>query len=114
MRRVRSHRRDGWTLDRQVAFIRALFASGSVTRAAAAAGMSRESAYRLRNRREGGLFAAMWDRALAFEPGHAEVHIASCADGRLMRVLGNHFRRECGDFRAIGRCGQSGGAGDRT
>ena len=57
-------RRDGWTPERQLRFLAALARTRSVTRAAAAAGMSRESAYRLRARRDGALFAAAWDRAL--------------------------------------------------
>jgi hypothetical protein len=61
-------RRDGWTPERQLRFLDALARTRSVTRAAAAAGMSRETAYRLRGRRDGALFAAAWDRALE---GHA-------------------------------------------
>jgi hypothetical protein len=53
--------------------------------------MSRESAYRLRQRRDGALFAALWDEALAFRPN--EAHIPPLTDGRIMRLLGNHFRR---------------------
>ncbi len=62
---VPSHRRDGWTPARQLRFLDMLARTRSVTRAAAATGMSRESAYRLRNRDSGGLFAAAWDRILA-------------------------------------------------
>jgi len=57
-------RRDGWTAERQLRFLDAVARTRSVTRAAAFAGMSRESAYRLRARREGALFAAAWDRAM--------------------------------------------------
>jgi hypothetical protein len=57
-------RRDGWTPERQLRFLDALTRTRSVTRAARAAGMSRESAYRLRRRKDGSLFAAAWDRAL--------------------------------------------------
>ena len=57
-------RRDGWTPERQLRFLGALAATRSVTRAARAAGMSRESAYRLRARKDGALFAAAWDQAL--------------------------------------------------
>ena len=92
----------GRAAERQLRFLDALAATRSVVKAAAFAGMSRESAYRLRERREGALFALLWDQAVAFEPGRAEVHIGSLSDGRLMRLLGNHFRRECGDFVAIG------------
>lgn len=58
-------RRDGWTPARQAVFIRALAASFSVGTAAGAAGMSRESAYRLRARPG----AAAWDAVLASRPG---------------------------------------------
>src|SRR3954466_1703537 len=57
-------RRDGWTAECQLRFLDAMTRTRSITKAAAAAGMSRESAYRLRDRREGALFAAAWDRAV--------------------------------------------------
>jgi hypothetical protein len=57
-------RRDGWTAERQLRFLDTLARTRSVTRAAAAAGLSRKSAYRLRARADGALFAAIWDRAL--------------------------------------------------
>ncbi len=97
-----SIRKDGWTAERQLRFLDALAQSRSVVKAAAFAGMSRESAYRLRERREGALFALLWDRAIAFQPHPPEVHIDGLSNGRLMRLLGNHFRRERGDFAAIG------------
>lgn len=59
-RRIRT---DGWTHDRRVTFCVALAASGSVTFAAASAGLSRKSAYALRKRDRG--FASLWDRSLA-------------------------------------------------
>jgi hypothetical protein len=65
-----STRRDGWTIRRQFAFLDALVRTGSVIAAASAAGMSRESAYRLRRRASAALFAAAWDRALE---GHSRV-----------------------------------------
>ena len=64
MHQPRSFRRDGWTARRQLAFLAELARTRSVTRAALAAGMSRESAYRLRKRDPHGLFSACWDRAL--------------------------------------------------
>jgi hypothetical protein len=67
-------RRDGWTAERQLRFLGALAATRSVTKAARVAGMSRESAYRLRKRKEGGLFAAAWDRALE---GHKLAGVSS-------------------------------------
>lgn len=87
-------RRDGWTAERQLRFLNALIGTRSVTAAARAAGMSRESAHRLRNRAE--LFAALWDRALGDTP--SEGHIPPLNEGRLMRVLGNHYRRENNGF----------------
>jgi len=60
----RSVRRDGWTPARQIRFLDMLARTRSVTRAARAAGMSRESAYRLRKRDPDGLLAAAWDRAM--------------------------------------------------
>jgi hypothetical protein len=66
-------RRDGWTAERQLRFLDALGRTRSVTRAAAAAGRSRESAYRLRNRRDGALFAAAWDRVLKSHKVEARV-----------------------------------------
>ena len=93
-------RRDGWTAERQLRFLDTLARTRSISKAAAAATMSRESAYRLRERREGALFAALWDEALAFRA--AEVHTPPLTDGRIMRLLGNHSRRESGDFVAIG------------
>ena len=56
-------RSDGWTARRQLLFLDVLARTGSVTRAAKAVRMSRESAYRVRSREPHGLFAAAWDRA---------------------------------------------------
>lgn len=100
--RIPKIRTDGWTAERQLRFLDALARTRSATKAAAFAGMSRESAYRLRDRRDGALFGALWDRAVGFEPGPAEVHIDSLSNGHLMRLLGNHYRRERGDFLNIG------------
>ena len=57
-------RSDGWTADRQLVFLETLAVTRSVSVAAKSAGMSRESAYRLRRRPGAGLFAAAWDRAM--------------------------------------------------
>ena len=45
----RKARTDGWTPERQLRFLEALADSRSIAQAAASAGMSRESAYRLRD-----------------------------------------------------------------
>ena len=57
-------RRDGWTVERQAAFLGMLAETGSVLGACEAVGMSRKSAYALRARPEAESFAAAWDAAL--------------------------------------------------
>jgi hypothetical protein len=95
-------RSDGWTAERQLRFLAALLETRNVGMAAAFAGLSREGAHRFRNLREGALFAALWDRVLAPQPSLREVHIEALSDGRIARLLGNHYRRERGDFLNIG------------
>lgn len=56
-------RRDGWTAERQRVFIAVLRRTRSTTRAARAAGMSREGAYALRYKPGAASFAAAWDAA---------------------------------------------------
>jgi hypothetical protein len=57
-------RHDGWTPQRQRGFCEALAGCGSVEHAAQSVGMSREGAYRLRQRASGRAFALAWDAAL--------------------------------------------------
>ena len=57
------HRRDGWTKLRQQGFILRLALGATVTLAANAVGMTRKSAYRLRDRPDAASFAAAWDKA---------------------------------------------------
>jgi hypothetical protein len=57
-------RHDGWTRLRQRLFLEELADCGIVTHAAARAGMTRQSAWRLRRRSEGTPFAQQWDEAL--------------------------------------------------
>lgn len=64
-------RADGWTPLKQRRFIVALDAMGAVGPAARAVGMSRASAYRLRERPGAESFAAAWDRAI--EAGQARM-----------------------------------------
>lgn len=56
-------RADGWTLEKQAGFLRALSASHSVSEAARIVGMSRQSAYRLRSRLKGQPFDLAWEVA---------------------------------------------------
>lgn len=61
----RKHRRhDGWTPERQQAFIAALADTACVSRAAAMVGMSSESAYMLRRQPGAEAFCDAWRRAL--------------------------------------------------
>lgn len=57
-------RHDGWSPDRQVTFLEALARTGNVKVAACYAGLSRESAYKLRRRTDGRAFARAWDAAI--------------------------------------------------
>ncbi len=57
-------RADGWTPLRQAQFLVALAQTRSVTKAALAAGMTRESAYRLRGKHRAESFAAAWEAVL--------------------------------------------------
>ncbi|MBV9528284.1 hypothetical protein [Sphingomonas sp.] len=108
-------RKDGWTPERQLAFLAALTATRNVTAAARAAGISRKSAYRLRSRPPGALFAHLWDKALAAPPFAAgKGHNRPLTDGRIARSLGNHFRRESGEFGAIGVATPNRRTSDRT
>jgi hypothetical protein len=58
-------RLDGWTVDRQRAFLEALADTGCVTPAARSVGMSPESAYRLRRKPGAEAFGKAWDGAIA-------------------------------------------------
>lgn len=59
-----AERHDGWTAARQRTFIHALAETGCVTQAAAEAGMSVRSAYRLRARADATAFDRAWTHAL--------------------------------------------------
>jgi hypothetical protein len=65
-------RHDGWTAQRQVAFIEALAETASVEEACRRVGMSRSSAYRLRSRPCGWCFRRAWDAATDFNLCHVE------------------------------------------
>src|SRR3954447_11364488 len=54
------YRHDGWTAQRQVAFLKALAATSCVADACKAVGMSRDSAYDLRARPSAIAFRAAW------------------------------------------------------
>ena len=58
-------RRDGWTETRQCLFLAELYLTGTVSTAASRVGMSRMSAYRLRDRPDALSFARAWDHVLS-------------------------------------------------
>lgn len=61
---TRRHRHDGWTPERQRAFIEALASCGCVAEAARAVGVSENSAYRLRRSPDADSFRMAWTMAL--------------------------------------------------
>src|SRR5437660_1421447 len=65
------YRHDGWTAERQIAFIEKLTDCGSISAAAQHVGMSRESVRRLRRRPRGRAFRDACDAAL--DCGYADV-----------------------------------------
>jgi hypothetical protein len=73
-------RHDGWTAERQIAFIEKLADCGSVSAAAAHVGMSRESARKLRRRHSARDFRDAWDAAL--DCGYAEIEEAAMERAR--------------------------------
>lgn len=77
-----ANRADGWTRQRQVQFLRELAATHSVSAAARAVGMSRQSAYQLRARLRGEPFDLAWDAAFqsCFD-GLAEAAVERAANG---------------------------------
>jgi hypothetical protein len=62
------YRRDGWTPGRQSDFLGRLAETGNVSAAARHVGMTRESAYRLRDKPGAASFAAAWDSIVAQRP----------------------------------------------
>jgi hypothetical protein len=64
-------RHDGWTPERQLMFIAALAATGTVDSAARSVGMTRMAAYNLRKRDGATSFSAAWD--IAIGTGRARV-----------------------------------------
>jgi len=59
-------RHDGWSPERQRAFIVRLGLCGCVSLSVAAVGKTKKSVYDLRKRPDAGSFARAWDRALAW------------------------------------------------
>ena len=72
---TRTPRHDGWTIDRQIVFLTRLAMTRSVSKAAAAAGMSRQGAYGFRWSTGGAEFDRAWTRILRLPPA-ARTHAA--------------------------------------
>lgn len=89
---------NGWSPVQQERFILALEATGSVRAAAKAAGMSRNSAYRLRERAGGEGFARSWDRALEM----GQQRMFDCAMERAMDGVTTIHVRRGGSVRVTG------------
>lgn len=118
---LRKPRADGWTPQRQRAFIEELAGCGSVATAARAVGMDASSAYRLRRAADGEAFAAAWTAAIQ-HAAHALVDAAferamhgseepvfdregnrvgrrfRQSDGLMMFLLRKHFPERYGDL----------------
>jgi hypothetical protein len=62
---MRRNRHDGWTPERQKAFLLALTATGSVAASARMVGLTRKSAYQLRKRADAESFADAWEAAIS-------------------------------------------------
>lgn len=109
-------RADGWSEERQAAFIGLLAETGCVAEAARRVGLSRVAAYQLRRRTGAESFAHAWDAVLAiragsssgarrnFTPGElAEAALAGPVTVRMRRGKFRSARREPSDF-ALLRC----------
>ncbi len=83
-------RRDGWTADRQCAFIGHLFETRCVAAAARRVGMARETAYRLRSRAGAEGFAHAWDLAMVCPEKLARGDTASPERPRISKVTLAH------------------------
>lgn len=87
-------RADGWTTLRQARFLVALARTRSVSAAARHVGMSRETAYRLRQRPGAESFAAAWDHAIghgaAVKRKVTPAEIATRAVDGLVRPVVHH------------------------
>ena len=84
------NKHSGWTAERQRKFIEHLALTGSVGEAAAIAGVSSRSAYRLRNKAGAESFARAWDAALSL----AATRLAAIAFDRALHGRSERFYRD--------------------
>lgn len=81
-------RSDGWTVERQRGFIARLALGGCVSVAARGVGMTRRSAYRLRERPGADSFAASWDRARGWgEDRTVDVALEKALAGEIVPIV---------------------------
>jgi hypothetical protein len=80
----------GWTAERQRRFIEHLSLTGSVGEAAAVAGVTSRSAYRLRNKAGAESFARAWDAALSL----SATRLAAIAFDRALHGRSERFYRD--------------------
>lgn len=84
----RQYRHDGWTPERQRAFIAALADTGSVSRAAAMVNMAQASCYTLRRAAGAESFRAAWSAALDFGVQRLkDIAFERAIDGQLVPVF---------------------------
>lgn len=94
----KTRRVDGWTPDRQRAFVAALSASGSPRRAALAIGMAPWGAEQLRKAKGSEGFRAAWDQAMAIAERNGAMRLSSGVADVAARsaFLGNAGERQAG------------------
>ena len=94
----RKYRHDGWTPERQRAFIDGLAETGSVKHAAQRINMSPEGAYYLRRQKGAEEFRAAWDAALDFGvQSLADVAIERAKEGVPVPIF--YKGEQCGERR---------------
>ncbi|HUG46636.1 MAG TPA: hypothetical protein VMK31_09040 [Sphingomicrobium sp.] len=91
-------RHDGWTAERQIAFIEALAETGCVEEACRRVGMSDTSAYKLRRRPCGAPFRKAWDAALDYALHRLEQDAISRARHGVARPI-FHKGEQVGEWR---------------
>jgi hypothetical protein len=84
------NRHSGWTAERQRRFIERLSLTGSVGESSAVAGVSSQSAYRLRNKAGAESFACAWDAAQSL----AATRLAAIAFDRAINGRAERFYKD--------------------
>lgn len=91
-------RADGWTPDKQRAFVEHLADCGCVSHAAAHVGMTKQSAYGLRRRAPNSMFAFAWDAAIKLaRPQLQDMAMERALDGTAIPIF--HRGEQVGERR---------------